>query len=154
MNRVLLSKGGVKVRLGFLLMLRLQRGKKKIQPRQHIIGLARYLAACGDGTRRFTASIKRIFTLMVLGTVCGSKYPRPDVSPGAVVQRFLLYVPAMSAVWMRKHYTRPHLAPKDICVGICVKVRSNLGDDQKSSQSWKGDDTPNHKGREKSAPRD
>jgi hypothetical protein len=68
--------------------------KKKIQPRQRIIGLARYLAACGDGTRRFTASVKRIFTLMVLGTVRSSKYPRPDVSPGAVVQRFLLYVPA------------------------------------------------------------
>jgi hypothetical protein len=53
---------------------------------------------------------------------------------------------------MRKRFTWPYLAPKDICIGICIKVRYNLGNDQKPFQSLQGDDLPNHKGREKSVP--
>jgi hypothetical protein len=52
-----------------------------------------YLAACGNRTCRFTASIMRVFALVVLGTVSGGEDAGPNISPGAVVERLLLYVP-------------------------------------------------------------
>jgi hypothetical protein len=35
----------------------------------------------------------RVFALVVLGTVSGGEDAGPNISPGAVVERLLLYVP-------------------------------------------------------------
>jgi len=64
------------------------------------------LASRCNRTCRPTASIKRVFTLVVLGSVGSGKNPRPDVCPCAIVERLLL-------------------APKDICIGIYIKMRCN-----------------------------
>jgi hypothetical protein len=98
---------------------------------------ATYLASRGNRTRRPTASIKGVFALVMLGSVGSGKDTRPNVRPGAIVEGFLLYVPTCEswAMGMRKRYACPYLAPKDICIGIRIKVRYNLGNDQKPFQT-------------------
>jgi hypothetical protein len=59
----------------------------------HVIGREMYLASGCDRTRRSTASIKRIFTFVMLGSVGSGKDTRPNVSPGAVIEGFLLCIP-------------------------------------------------------------
>ena len=58
--------------------------------RNRVIDSEKYLAASGDRTCRFTASIMRVFALVVLGTVGSGKDAWPNMSPGAVVERLLL----------------------------------------------------------------
>lgn len=53
----------------------------------------KYLAACGDRTCRFTASIMRVFAPVMLGTISGGEDAGANISPGAVVERLFLYVP-------------------------------------------------------------
>jgi hypothetical protein len=133
----------------------MQRLKKKIcSASESVLSSQRkYLAACGNRTCRFTASIMRVFTPVMLGTISGGEDAGPNISPSAVVERLFL-CPYISVTWMAKICPRSYLTPKDICIGVCIEVRSNLGNDQKVSQSWKEDNLPNHKGREKTAPRD
>jgi hypothetical protein len=58
--------------------------------RNRVIDSAKYLAACGDRACRTTASIIRVFALVMLGTVgCGIN-AGPNISPGAVVEGLLL----------------------------------------------------------------
>ena len=77
--------------LNFLLVLRLQ--KKLFSANRGILsGFEMYLASGGNRTRGSTASIKRVFTLMVLSSVGSGKDARPNVCPGAIVQGFLLCI--------------------------------------------------------------
>ena len=55
----------------------------------------RYLAACGDRTCRFTASIMRVFAPVMLGIISGGVDPGPNISPGAIVERLFLLVTSL-----------------------------------------------------------
>lgn len=91
---ILLSEGGVQECLNFLLVLRLEKKKKRVQTTgARKSGSAKYLASCGNRTCRTTASIIRVFALVMLGSVGSGKDAWPNVCPRAVVERFLLYVP-------------------------------------------------------------
>jgi len=68
--------------------------------------LVLHLASRGNRTCRPTASIMGVFARMMLGSVGSGKDTWPNVCPGAIVEGFLL-------------------APKDICIGVCIKVRYN-----------------------------
>jgi hypothetical protein len=92
MNRLLLSESSVQKSLNFLLVQRLQ---KKISSASEIelSSQRKYLAACGDRTCGFTASIMRVFAPVMLGAISGGEDAGPNISPGAVVERLFLYVP-------------------------------------------------------------
>ena len=51
-----------------------------------------YLASSGDRTRRSTASIKRVFTFVMLSSVGSGQDAGPNVCPGTVVEGLLLCV--------------------------------------------------------------
>lgn len=92
MNRLLLSESCVEKFLDFLLMQRLQKNLR-LASKIVLSGQRKYLAACGDRTCRSTASIMRVFALVMLGIVSGGENAGPNISPGAVVERLFLYVP-------------------------------------------------------------
>jgi hypothetical protein len=73
----------------------MQRLQKKLRSASETVlsSQREYLAARGDRTSRFTASILRVFAPVVLGTVGGGEDAGPNISPGAVVERLFLYVP-------------------------------------------------------------
>jgi len=70
----------------------MQRLKKKIcSAGESVLSSQRkYLAACGNRTCRFTASIMRVFTPVMLGTISGGEDAGPNISPSAVVERLFL----------------------------------------------------------------
>ena len=67
-----------------------------------------YLATSGDRASGVTAGIQGVLALVVLSLVGSGQDTRSDVSPGTVVERFLL-------------------TPEEVGVGVLVKVRGDLG---------------------------
>ena len=65
----------------------------------------------------------------MFSTVSGGEDAGPNISPGAIVEGLFLYVSYVSVMWMEKICTRSYLTPKDIGIGVCIEVRSNLGND-------------------------
>ncbi len=53
----------------------------------------RYLAASSDRARWPATGVVRVFAFVMLGYVGGGVDTRPNISPGAIVERFLLQVP-------------------------------------------------------------
>jgi hypothetical protein len=116
------------------------------------LGAVRYLAPGGDRTCRFTTGIKSIFAFMMLGAIRSCKKARLDIGPGAIVEGFLLGVSGKSARGAERRCAKPYLAPKDICVGICIKVRSNLENNEKPFHGQWRESIPNRKGTVRSVP--
>jgi hypothetical protein len=127
--------------------------REHVSQGRHLIGAIRYLAPGGDRTCRLSAGIKSVFAFVMLGTIRSCKKARLDIGPGAIVEGFLLGGSAKSARGTERCCTRSYLAPKDICVGICIEVRSNLENNEKPFHGRWRESIPNHKGMVRSVPR-
>jgi hypothetical protein len=85
-----------------------------------------YLATSSDRARGLATSVLRVFAFVMLGCVGRGEDTRPNITPSAIVERFLLQVPTCQ-IDSAHFENRSYLAPKNIRIRIRVKVGSDLG---------------------------